>query len=235
MNLGQKPDIEATIEQIETKQPSVIVASSRGPQAVTKALAQYNPASPRLVIFDEMPSDKRNVVAQLRYTYGLQFPVTEIELDRVLKFFFPAYEIGSVSSVNDIPKIKNKELVVVLTHAKKGNMYHFPSATQKSYLAFVKAGFKDVYLFATEHGSQNPSPTDELLGRQVVNSVKKLHGLPFDTEFGILTEQDLQKYKPCVESIEHLITIDQEQLEANYAAKIKQYNECNKQYKKWNP
>jgi hypothetical protein len=119
-----------------------------------------------------------------------------------LRFAFPSYPRQAKAPVNNIINIKNKNLVIFLSYAKNATKFHFPTSTWKNYIAFKKAGFKNVYLCELESYGQNAQGSTKLIYLQRLNSVYKKHGLPYKNEYATLTDTDLELIQPNIKEIQ---------------------------------
>ncbi|MBV8660781.1 MAG: hypothetical protein JO129_01380 [Candidatus Dependentiae bacterium] len=201
--LGQGEDIETIRKQIDPDKPYILYGLCRGAAAIINYVATYNPTNVLALVLDEAFANVLDIIDKLIFTNkkGEKILSTPIQREQWLRFAFPSYPKKAKHPVENISAIKNKDLVVFLSYAKDATTFHFPASTWKNYIAFKKAGFKNVYLCELESYGQNAQGTTKLLYLQRLNSVYKKHNLPYKAEYATLTDEQLLELQPSAQEI----------------------------------
>ena len=209
MYLGQGEDIETIRKSINPDIPYILYGLCRGGAAIINYVATYNPDNIQALVLDEAFANVLDIVDKFIFTNkkGEKISSTPIEREQWLRFIFPSYPRQAKPPVENVSAIKNKDLVVFLSYSKQSSKFHFPASTWKNYVAFKRAGFKNVYLCELESYGQNAQGTTKKLYLERLNSVFKKHGLPFKSEFATLTDADIALLQPSAKEINHKLNL----------------------------
>lgn len=203
MFMGQGKDIETIAQEIIPTENYILFGLCRGGAAIINYMALYNPDNIQALVLDEVPANMFDIVEKIVFMdkNGKKIPSTPIQLERWFRWCFPLYPKNSKNTINTIPFIKNKDLPIFLSYAIKDTTFHFPSSAWKNYIAFKKAGFKNVYLCQLQNYGQNAQGQDREIYLKSLHSFYKKFGLPYNPEYALLTEEELQLLQPALKTI----------------------------------
>jgi len=221
MYMGQGPDITALKKQIHPKESYVLYGLSRGGSTIVNYLAQNNPKNIQAVVLDAAPADMVSTVNILQHTIGYKLAPTRAYQEYVFNTLFPAYPINSITPLQDIARINNKNLPVLIVHSHKDTRVHISSAWQL-YLAFKQAHFTNVYLLELTQGThahymKGPEKNVYL---NALHSFYKKYNLAHNSEQSNINLQELQ---PSQSKISEKLQTYYDQLEDTYQ-KQNQFN-----------
>ena len=196
-------DIETVKNEINPDESYILYGFSRGGATIINYIAQYNPENIRALVLDETPADFLDVVERLIFTNkkGVVTPSTPIQREQWLRFLCPLFPKGAKPPIKNITGIKNKDVPIFLIYAKKATLFHFPSSSLKNYIAFKRAGFKNVYLCEVQEHAQKAKGDDKKLYIQSLHSFYKKYDLPYNPEHAILTQDELDELQPSIKEI----------------------------------
>lgn len=204
MYLGQGQDIETIKEQIDPNKSYILYGLCRGAAAIINYMAQYNPENIDALVLDEAPANMLDIVENIMFTdkNGNSIPSTPIQREQWLRFCCPSYPRQAKSPLENITAIKNKNLPIFLSYGIKGSTFHYPASAWKLYLKLKKAGFQHVYICELEHYGQNAQGADRQIYLQSLHSFYKKYNFAYNTEFAILTDDELDLLQPSVQEIQ---------------------------------
>lgn len=214
MYMGQGKDIQVIAQEIDPLQEYILFGLCRGGAAIINYMALHNPANIKALVLDEVPANMFEIVERIIFMdkNGRRIPSTPLQLERWFRWCFPVYPKNSKNTIDTIPGIKNKDLPIFLSYANKETTFHFPSSAWKNYIAFKKAGFKNVYLCQLQHYGQNAQGHDRQVYLESLHSFYKNFGLPYNPEYAILTDQQLEELQPSLESITKKLNIHMQKI-----------------------
>jgi hypothetical protein len=151
MAMGHGIDITTLYEQINPNKEYILYGLSRGGATIVKYLGEYNPTNVKAIVIDSAPADVVQSVYDFQKNLGLIVSSDRNDLESTFHQLFPAYPINSLSAVNSITNITNKDLPILIVHSQEDTRVHISSAWQM-YLQFIQAGFTHVYLCELKQG-----------------------------------------------------------------------------------
>lgn len=200
MYMGYGQDVESLSEQIDPDKPYILFGFSRGGTTILNYLAQHDSDNIKAIVVNATPADTISVIDDLQKSIGYTFAPTRIEQEKYFNTLFPAYPIGSPSGIQAIASIKNKHLPVFIAHAITDKLVDISSAWQL-YIAFLQAGFTDVYICQLQSGQHKayPQSPDRLQFLQGLHSFYKKYGFAYNPSYAVL--DDLSNLQPTVDTI----------------------------------
>lgn len=222
MHMGYDQDIVTLEQQIEPDKNYILYGVSRGGFAAITYLAEKNPENIQALIIDSAPANIISAVDEFQHAIGYKFAEDKKTQEYIFNYLFPAYVIDSKPAVENIANIANKNLPVFIVHAKTDTRVHIRSAWQL-YIAFLQAGFTNVYLVELDQGKhayymQGPDSEKYL---QALHSFYKKHNFNYDPTFAII--DNLEIFQPDIDDILKKITADKHDMQKNYEQQ-KSYN-----------
>jgi hypothetical protein len=202
MYFGQGQDIQAIKKEIAPNKTYILYGLCRGGMAIINYMAQYNPDNITALVLDETIADVLDIIEKLVYPKkDNKVTSTPIQRENVLRACFPSYPRGTKPPVQNIPAIKNKNLPIFLVYANKDTTFHFPSSTWRNYIAFKKAGFKNVYMCELQETCQGAQGDDRKIYLESLHSFYKKYNLAYDPQFAILTASQLEQLQPSIQDV----------------------------------
>ncbi len=204
MYFGQGQDIQAIKNQVDPNKSYVLYGLCRGGMAIINYMAQYNPTNIAALVLDETIADVLDIIEKLLYPKkDNKVTSTPIQRENALRTCFPSYPRGTKPPVQNIAYIHNKDLPIFLVYANKSTTFHFPSSTWRNYIAFKKAGFKNVYICELQETCQGAQGEDKIKYLQCLHSFYKKYNLAYDPQYAVLTAAELQKLQPSIQEIQN--------------------------------
>lgn len=200
MFMGHGKDVVTLSAQIDHMKEYILYGVSRGGSAAINYLAEYNPSNIKALILDATPADMISPIDTLQNIIGYKFAPNRAMQENIFNFIFPAYEINSISPVNNILNIKNKFLPIFIIHSVEDSKVSVASAWQL-YLTFKNNGFTDVYLCQLEKGKHSfalQGPDKNLYMNELHSFYKKYH-FNYNKKYANMDLEDLQ---PSIENIQ---------------------------------
>jgi pimeloyl-ACP methyl ester carboxylesterase len=224
MYMGQGKDVQALQEQIKSDESYILFGLCRGGMAIINYMAQHNPDNICALVLDETPADVCDIIKKMQNHCK---PLKLFSTQTIMHRCFPACRKNFKAPVHNIASIKNKELPIFLVYANKNTTFHFPSSTWKNYLAFKKAGFKNVYLCELKDSCQKAVGADKLLYLQALNSFYKHHNLAYNPKYAVFNDAQLADMQPSIATIQQRLDANKDLEKATKKNKHKnQQNMC---------
>lgn len=200
MFMGTDQDITTLRKQIDPDKDYILYGFSRGGAAAINVLAQDNPSNIKALILESSPADMIDSIKNAQYALGYQFSTQRSGQEKLFHALFPAYQLGSTPPVKNIAKIQNRSLPILII-ASVADQRVAIDASCKLYLAFLKAGFTDVYFqeLATSKHDHYVSGSERTQYLQALHSFYKKYGFAYNPKFAVF--DDLSHLQPSAESI----------------------------------
>src|SRR3989339_866306 len=200
MYMGYDLDVQALKDQIKSDEPYILFGFSRGGDAIINYLAEHDTENIKAIILNAAPADLIQSIDALQKAIGYTFAPTRADQEKLFNMIFPTYKIGSIPPKDIIPSIKNKNLPIFIAHAKTDTVVPI-SASWQLYIAFLQAGFTNVYLCQLEsgvHKAYHQSP-DVMKFLQGLHSFYKKYGFDYKAQFAII--DDFSSLQPSIDEI----------------------------------
>jgi predicted esterase len=215
MYMGHSQDIEILKNKINPDTNYILFGFSRGGTTIINYLAQNDALNVKAVILNASPADMLETVNTMQYAIGYKFAPNRATQEYIFNTIFPAYQTGSIPPIEAITTIKNKNLPIFIVHSKTDMLVHISSSWQL-YLAFLQAGFTDVYLCeleSGEHKAYQKSP-DKIKFLQNLHSFYKKYHFNYNQEFA--TFDNLANLQPSINDITEKLVDYKKNLEKIY-------------------
>lgn len=215
MFMGTGQDIVTLKNQIDPEQSYILYGFSRGGSAAINYLAQYNPNNIQALILEATPADMIDAVDKFQYNIGYKFTDNRMTQEILFHTLFPAYQLGSTPPVQNITNITNKNLPIFIVQSDNDARVSIDAA-YKLYLAFLDAGFNDVYLclLTTSKHAFYTTGLQKDFYLHALHSFYKKYGFAYHAE--LATINDLAILQPSIDEISKKLRLHQEQMEKKY-------------------
>ncbi|MBI2352924.1 alpha/beta fold hydrolase [Candidatus Dependentiae bacterium] len=219
MYMGTSNDLLAmhhTISKIASDQRIILYGCSRGGATCLSYLAQYNPKNITALILDATPSCMPETIHPFLATIGINSSYDQT----IFSTLFPAYQKNSLSPLEAIKQIKNKNIAILLLHSQNDTKVPFIHSMQL-YLELKNNGFEHVYLVPFEKGAHAfllQCPESKQLYLQAVHSFYKKYNLVYDPQ--LASESLLEKYQPTIENTIEKIKEYQQSIQDKYLKSV---------------
>ncbi len=200
MYMGYGPDVETLKNQMSSDESYVLFGFSRGGIAILNYLAENNTDNIQAIILNAVPADLMQSVEGIQKAIGYTIASTRYRQEKLFNMIFPAYQIGSIPPKDIIPSINNKNLPIFIVHAKTDTVVSITSSWQL-YIAFLQAGFTNVYLCeleAGQHKAYNKS-SDKIKFLHDIHSFYKKYNCACDYKLAI--HDNLTNLQPTINEI----------------------------------
>lgn len=196
MHMGQNDDILKLIKTIKSA-PSdnnlILFGCSRGAATILNTLAQHNPQNVKALVLDATPADMPATIKPLLAQIGINPDYS----NTIFSFIFSAYQKNSMTTLQAISKITNKNLPILLLHSQTDAKIPVQHSYQL-YQEFIRQGFCNVELIIVPEGNHSFLLQNEKvkpLYLQAVHHFYKKYNLPYDAAW---TQEkfDWTKYRP---------------------------------------
>lgn len=214
MHMAGPEDIEAlhaTIQNVPQNSEIILFGCSRGAATIINELGLHNPSNIAAVILDASPANMPETLHPILAGIGVHQSYDK----SIFSTLFPAYSQESISPLEAIKKIQNKQLPILLIHAQNDTKVPYNHALQL-YKKLRNHGFTDIYLATIPQGRhafllQDQQAKDCYL--QAVHSFYKKYKLPYNEQYA---QNDMTQYQPTLAQVEEKILIAQEALQKQY-------------------
>ena len=213
MATGQ--DIATLHQQIDPEQSYILYGLSRGGAAAINYLAQHNQNNIQALILEGTPADMIDAVNHFQHSIGYKISQERPTKELIYHMVFPAYQLESTPPVANIAKISNKHLPVLIVQSQDDVRVPVDAA-YKLYLAFLDAGFTNIYLCILHQGKHAfyTQGTNKNLYLHALHSFYKKYGFAYNREFATL--DDLTSFQPSSQEISKKLHLHQHQIESKY-------------------
>jgi len=208
-------ELHKTIESIPQNNNIILFGCSRGAATVINELGQNNPANIIAIILDASPANMSETIHPALAKLGIHTSYDKT----IFSTLFPKHEKETITPLESIKKIKDKNLPILLIHSQDDSKVPY-SHSLRLYKTFLENGFKHVYLATISQGRhafllQDPQIKDIYL--QAVHSFYKIHNLPFNEKYA---QNDITLYQPRIDDIEKKIKEFEEVLQKEYQTSL---------------
>jgi pimeloyl-ACP methyl ester carboxylesterase len=195
MCMGQTDDIVQLHNAIKNQPDNSIIlyGCSRGAATIINTLAEHNPSNIKALILDATPADMPATIKPLLAKIGINPDYS----NTIFSTIFPAYPKNSMTPLQAIAKITNKNLPILLLHSQTDAKVPVEHSYQL-YQEFKNQGFVNVELIILPEGAHSFLLQNEKikpLYLQAVHTFYKKYNLPHDSTW---TQQhfDWANYRP---------------------------------------
>ncbi|HSW75695.1 MAG TPA: prolyl oligopeptidase family serine peptidase, partial [Candidatus Saccharimonadales bacterium] len=203
MYMGQRADITAickTMAKIPAQESVILYGCSRGSAAIINYLAKYNPKNVSALVLDSCPASMHDAIAPKLVQLGID-PSNSLSIFTTL---FPAYPKNSITPIQAIKDIKNKDLPILLVHSKDDSSVPYEHSLML-YKEFKTQGFGNVHLVSIEKGKHSFLLQDkdaEPVYLKAVHSFYKKYNLPYDKSWAT---DSCDPYNPNIDTLKKVI------------------------------
>ncbi len=214
INLGQTQDIAAlakTIQNIPPTDSIILFGCSRGAATCVNTISIHNPCNIAALVLDACPTSMPETLDPKLCNLGIHPSYN----NQIFTRLFPAYITDDITPLKAICAIKNKQLPILIVHAKNDTVVPYAHAMQL-YITFKAHGFEHVYLASILEGKhafllQDPQAKTAYL--QAIHTFYKIHHLPFDATYA---QDAMTAYQPELSVMHDAIELYYAQLQENY-------------------
>ena len=209
MYMGQGEDI-ATLHNAVAALPQdaqiVLYGCSRGAATIINYLAKHNPANVCALVLDATPCDMPATIAPVLAQLGIH----PKHAQTIFNTIFPAYPKDSITPIQAIKNISNKNLPILMLHAHTDQRVAMQNS-YKLYQEFKHQGFTNVHLFILPEGKHSFLLQDEKMRPvylKAVHNFYKTYGLPHDAQWiqqGFNFDQHQTDVQAVIEQFEQKI------------------------------
>ena len=219
MYMGQRADITAiykTMAKLPANQSVVLYGCSRGSATIINYLAKYNPKNVSALVLDACPASMHDTIAPKLVKLGIH-PTNSLSIFTTL---FPAYPANSITPIQAIKNIKDKNLPILLIHSKDDASVPFEHSLML-YKEFKDQGFANVHLvsiFKGKHSFLLQNEAVKPLYLKAVHTFYKKYDLPYDKAWATETSD---KYIPDMKTIKKVISAYEARIQKVYTIQKK--------------
>lgn len=214
MDMAGSEDIKTlheTILSIPKSDNIILFGCSRGAAALINTLGQNNPKNIAALVLDASPASMPKTIHPALASLGIHHSYDKT----IFSILFPKYDKRTITPLESIAKIQNKNLPILLIHSQDDLKVPYSHALQL-YKKFLNNGFKNVYIATIPQGRhafllQDPISKNDYL--KAVHSFYKKNNLPYDKQYA---QNDMEQYKLEISSVESQIIAAQKTLQKQY-------------------
>jgi hypothetical protein len=177
-------------------------------------LAEYNPTQIKALILDETPADMPATLIKSLAKLGIN-PKYALS---IFTKIFPAYPKTSLTPLEAIKNIKNKNLPIFIIHSFTDSMVPYQQSCML-YQKFKKEGFTNVHLTILPKGQHSFLLQDVQISSMyldAINDFYQKYDLPYNQTHTINATFDLAQFTPNDKKIEEIIQNYQTGIEKTY-------------------
>lgn len=214
MHMAGPEDIKTlhkTVQAIPESDNFILYGCSRGAATAINELGQNNPKNIVALILDASPASMPETIHPFLAKLGVHHSYDKF----IFSTLFPRYQRDTITPLQSIKKIQNKNLPILLIHSQDDSKVPYHHSLQL-YKEFLNNGFNHVYLVTIPQGRhafllQDPKVKDPYL--QAVHSFYKQYNLPYNQQYA---QNNMGQYKLEMCQVESQIIAAQNALQNQY-------------------